>query len=243
MKYVIYFRVSTKRQGESGLGLEAQKRDVELFLNNYTEDYEILDTLTDVESGTSDTRNGFNEAVALAEKHKAELLVAKLDRVSRKVSTVALIMERIKIRVASMPQADNFQLHIYAALAEQEREFISKRTKAALSAAKARGVKLGAANPKWQEKNKGSAEKQRRRTSNKALSHAEKYRVQVEMLISSKLSFDRMSDKLNELRLTTAKGNCYTANSVRNLCKYLGFTGKSTEERYQNWIDNKTVNC
>lgn len=145
-KYVIYTRVSTEEQGKSGLGLEAQQRDIEIFLANYSDvPWEILGSFQDVDSGANNGRPELAKAIAMAKKTGAELLVAKLDRLSRKVSYLAGLMDdkALKLRVASMPHADKFQLHIYAALAEQERDFISVRTKAALQAAKARGVKLG----------------------------------------------------------------------------------------------------
>lgn len=135
-KYVVYFRVSTKSQGESGLGLSAQERDVDLFLQNYSDTpYEVLDTFTEVQSGKNADRPVLKEALALARKTGAELLVSKLDRLSRRVSQIAALMEdkQLTIRVASMPHADAFQLHVYAALAEQERRFISLRTKQALA--------------------------------------------------------------------------------------------------------------
>lgn len=92
------------------------------------------------------------------------MLVAKLDRLSRKVATIAALMDdkRVQLRVASMPHADKFQLHIYAALAEQERDFISARTKAALAAAKARGTKLGGLRDKTGARNVALQEKARR---------------------------------------------------------------------------------
>ena len=145
-KYVCYLRVSTQEQGRSGLGLEAQRRDIEIFLQNYsTTPWEVIGTYQDIGSGADNGRPELQKAIALAKKAGAELLIAKLDRLSRKVAYLAQLMEdpKLKLRVASMPAADKFQLHIYAALAEQERDFISTRTKAALAAAKARGVKLG----------------------------------------------------------------------------------------------------
>lgn len=147
-KYVIYLRVSTKQQGDSGLGLEAQERDIDIFLNSYNKgQFEILEKFKDVMSGKGsvEERPTFKKAVELAKQHNATLLVAKLDRLSRDVETVARLIKAVDIKVACMPYADKFQLHLYAALAEQERDFISARTKAALQAAKARGVKLGGA--------------------------------------------------------------------------------------------------
>lgn len=145
-EYVIYRRVSTKEQGRSGLGLEAQDRDVSIYLERFNaEPFRVLATHTDVLSGTDSSRPELAAALDLCRKTGATLLVSKLDRLSRKVSTIAALMEdrRVNFRVAQMPNADKFQLHIYAALAEQEREFISARTKAALAEAKARGTRLG----------------------------------------------------------------------------------------------------
>tara|TARA_B100002019_G_scaffold292167_1_gene314452 strand:+ start:369 stop:1034 length:666 start_codon:yes stop_codon:yes gene_type:complete len=146
-RYVTYIRVSTQDQGRSGLGLEAQQRDIQLFLENYSETpYEVLAEFVEVETGTNDERPKLLAAIELAKKENGILVAAKLDRISRRVSFLASLMEEkgLDFKVAQMPYADKFQLHIYAALAEQESLFISTRTKAALAAAKARGQKLGA---------------------------------------------------------------------------------------------------
>ncbi len=145
-QYVIYKRVSTADQGRSGLGLEAQTRDITLYLDTFSpEPFEVVGEYLDVQSGKDDDRPELLKAIEHAKRAKATLLVAKLDRLSRKVSFISQLMEdkRLDFRVAAMPTATPFQLHIYAALAEQEREFISQRTKAALKEAKRRGVKLG----------------------------------------------------------------------------------------------------
>ena len=127
-RFVIYTRVSTKSQGKSGLGLEAQQRDIQLYLDNYAADHEILGELQEIESGSKSSREKLQEAIELAKAEDAVLLVSKLDRLSRDVEFIAGLIKRVTIRVAAMPTADNFQLHIYAALAEQERNFISLRT-------------------------------------------------------------------------------------------------------------------
>ena len=141
---MLYRRVSTDEQGRSGLGLEAQKRDLDLYLAGQ-EGAEVLADLVEVASGGKEGRPVLAEALGLCRKEKATLLVAKLDRLSRNVAFVAALLEdkTVELVVASLPQASRFELHLYAALAEQERTFISQRTKAALAAAKARGVKLG----------------------------------------------------------------------------------------------------
>ena len=146
-RYITYKRVSSQDQGRSGLGLDAQERDIQLFLENYADDpYEVLGEFVEVHSGSDNDRPQLLSAIALAKKENAVLVVAKLDRLSRKVSFIASLMEEkgLEFKVAQMPFADPFQLHIYAALAEQEREFISQRTKSALKSAKERGVRLGA---------------------------------------------------------------------------------------------------
>ena len=145
-RYVIYLRVSTQEQGRSGLGLEAQQRDIDLFLQNYSDvPFEIVGSFQDIGSGADNERPELAKAISLAKKAKAELLVAKLDRLSRRLSYVAALMEdpKLSLRVASMPNADKAMLHVYALVAEMERDFISVRTKSALASAKLRGVKLG----------------------------------------------------------------------------------------------------
>ena len=215
-RFVIYTRVSTKRQGKSGLGLEAQERDIEVFFNSYAEvPYEVLERFCDVESGSSDDRPELSKAIALAKKEQATLLVAKLDRLSRKVSFIASLVEdkRLTFKVASMPYADKFQLHLYACLAEQERDFISLRTKAALKAAKARGVKLGGDRP----------EAQRRHYAVKTTADANAQRVSSVILRSRKdgISYRDIADELNRLGVQTARGGQWHAMQVQRYAQRL----------------------
>lgn len=141
MKYVAYYRVSTARQGESGLGLEAQRAAVHRFIR--TND-EVIAEFTEIESGKNNDRPQMIEAMALCRSFHARLLIAKLDRLSRNVAFIARLMEQdVKFTACDMPDADPFRLHIEAAIAEEERRRISQRTVAALAAAKARGTKLG----------------------------------------------------------------------------------------------------
>ena len=143
-KFVSYKRVSSKEQSKSGLGLEAQERDIQLFLENYAETpCEVVGEFVEVHSGADDDRPELNAAIALAKKENAVLVVSKLDRLSRRVSFLASLMEEkgLDFKVAQMP-CRQVPTVIYA-LAEQERQFISQRA-SALAAAKARGVRLGA---------------------------------------------------------------------------------------------------
>ena len=152
-KFVLLLRVSTRKQGADGLGVAAQRRDINLFLKQQ-ENPEVLAELVEVESGAASTRPVLEEALDLCRKHNAALLVQKVDRITRDLEVLARIVKdpKVTLRVASLPNADNFQLHLFGCLAAQEREFISARTKAALAAAKARGVQLG--NPDLAEMNR-----------------------------------------------------------------------------------------
>jgi DNA invertase Pin-like site-specific DNA recombinase len=140
-KFISYLRVSTDKQGERGYGLEAQRRVVSEFIGTGTTVAEFVE----VESGKRhDNRPQLAAALAAARKHKATLVIAKLDRLARNVAFIAGLMEeKVPFVCCDMPSATPFMLHIYAAVAEEERRMISNRTKAALAVAKARGVILG----------------------------------------------------------------------------------------------------
>ena len=141
IKYVAYYRVSTAKQGKSGLGLEAQKETVRAFVEK---EGELIGEFTEVQSGRKDNREELWKAIRVAKEQKAKIVIARLDRFSRKVSFISGIMDQgVSLVVAEMPHATEFQLHIFAALAQEERRLISERTKAALAQAKKRGTKLG----------------------------------------------------------------------------------------------------
>lgn len=137
MKHVIYIRVSTKKQGISGLGLEAQK---EICLKHIQDvQGEHIATYTDVESGKKRNRKALWEAIELCKKENAELVIAKLDRLARDVEfTFQVINTRIPIYFCDMPVVNTMILGVFAAVAQYERELISQRTKAALAAKKQR---------------------------------------------------------------------------------------------------------
>ena len=211
-KYVLFFRVSTRKQGESGLGLEAQQRDISLFLNNYAEEpFEVIGKFTAIQSGSNIDTPELWEAIDLAEKENATLLVSKLDRLSRRVSFIATLMERKKLRfiVASMPYADKFQLHLYSALAEQEREFISIRTKQALAEAKKRGVKLGGDRGNLTARNQAS----RQAADNRALNLIDT----MQPMRDSGMTYQQIADQLNNLGVQSARGGNWFPATVRNV--------------------------
>ena len=141
-RFVAYFRVSTDRQGKSGLGLEAQRASVINYLNGGT--WELVGEFVEVESGKHSDRPRLAEALQTCRKHRAKLVIAKLDRLSRNLAFIATLMESgIKFVAVDNPHANKLTVHILAAVAQHEREAISERTKDALRAAKARGTKLG----------------------------------------------------------------------------------------------------
>jgi DNA invertase Pin-like site-specific DNA recombinase len=145
--YIAYFRVSTPRQGRSGLGLEAQQQAVNDFLHGHGE--LILEHFTEIESGRRSGRPQLAAALDACRRHKAALLIAKLDRLARNVHFISGLMESgVEFVAVDMPEANRLTIHILAAVAEHEREMISQRTKAALQAAKARGAVLGSPQPK-----------------------------------------------------------------------------------------------
>jgi DNA invertase Pin-like site-specific DNA recombinase len=139
-KYIAYYRVSTARQGRSGLGLEAQRQAVTTHLRGEKPLYEF----TEIESGRRSDRPKLAEALAACRVHKATLVIAKLDRLARNVAFVSNLMDAgVEFEAVDFPQANRLTIHILAAVAEHEARMISERTRAALAAAKERGRSLG----------------------------------------------------------------------------------------------------
>ncbi len=139
---VCYLRVSTARQGASGLGLEAQRAAVQAHAASTG--MTIVAEFVEVESGKRNDRPQLAAALAACRLHRAQLVIAKLDRLARNVAFIANLMDGgVDFVACDMPHANRLTLHLMAAMAEHEREMISQRTKAALAAAKARGVRLG----------------------------------------------------------------------------------------------------
>jgi|TARA_B100000214_G_scaffold318696_1_gene253095 DNA invertase Pin-like site-specific DNA recombinase len=210
-RYVLYFRVSTQKQGRSGLGLDAQKRDIDLYLENYSEQpYEILGTFKDIQSGADNDRPELKKAIELAKKTKSILLVQKICRLSRRVSFIASLIEdkELDFKVAQMPFADKFQLHIYSALNEQEKDFISSRTKSALRSWKERNPdkKLGA--PVHHIKALAKARRA------KALKEAKRIEGLIVPLKQQGKSLRVICDVLNNSGITTSKGRSFYPSKV-----------------------------
>jgi DNA invertase Pin-like site-specific DNA recombinase len=213
MKPIIaYIRVSTQQQGKSGLGIEAQGAALLRFAD--AEGFLISQIFTEVETGKGsdalDKRPQLKAALAAAKELGCPVIVAKLDRLSRDVAFIAgLMAQRVPFIVAELgSNADPFMLHIYAALAEQERRMISQRTKVALQAAKARGVRLGAPRPNTVLKDRSSA-------------FAESLKAIVTPLLD--LSFTEIAAELNRRDIKTSTGGKWSRDTARRLMTRLDF--------------------
>jgi DNA invertase Pin-like site-specific DNA recombinase len=144
---VSYVRVSTQRQGASGLGLEAQRAAVDAYCKQHG--VKVGREFQEIESGRNDERAVLREAIAYAKRTRSKLVIGKLDRLARSVSFISNVMESgVDFAACDVPEANRLLLHIMAAVAENEARAISDRTVQALAAAKARGTPLGATNPK-----------------------------------------------------------------------------------------------
>jgi DNA invertase Pin-like site-specific DNA recombinase len=221
-RIVAYIRVSTAQQGRSGLGIEAQRAAIARFVE--AEGCEVLAEFVEVETGKGadalDRRPQLAAALAAARKGKAAVLVAKLDRLSRDVAFISgLMASRVPFIVAELgADADPFMLHIYAALAEKERSLISDRTRYALAAKKAQGVKLG--NPvNLAEAGAKGAEAQR--------ADADAFAANVlpivrEIQAAGATSLRAIAEALNNRGIRTARGGDWHSSTVRNLLARAG---------------------
>ena len=203
MKAVSYIRVSTRRQGKSGLGIEAQRARIADFINS--QGGELLAEYVDVNSGAKNDRDALQLAIAHAKRENATLVIAKLDRISRNVSFIAHLMERgIDFKIAEMGNATAFQIHVYAALAEEERRMIRERTKAALTAAKRRGVKLGRYGKVLAKQNKQAAD-----------AFAQEIQDRLISLRSKGLSFGAIAKELNQQGVMSFTGGRWYGTTVQ----------------------------
>lgn len=232
MKAVAYIRVSTKSQGESGLGLEAQQQYIEVAARQAG--WEIVSTF--VESGVSGTipledRPEGQKAIAACAEHGAVLVVAKLDRISRDVEHIARLMKTVPFKVATMPNADAFQLHLFAALAEQERAFIAQRTKDALASLQARANSGDAdAQAKIERRNAALATGRTEANRNKALNainqrvegfnESVKHHMQACLFQGCK-TFQQVADCLNGRGVVTSRGGQWKPMQVSRVMKSL----------------------
>jgi DNA invertase Pin-like site-specific DNA recombinase len=213
---IAYIRVSTQKQGRSGLGLEAQQTAIARFAA--TEGFDIVETLIEVETGKGADalakRPQLASALEAARKADAPVIVAKLDRLSRDVAFIAgLMAQRVAFIVCDLgANADPFMLHIYAALAEQERRMISTRTKLALAAARERGTKLGSPTSPALLRDRADA-------------FAESLREIVTPVIN--LSSRRIASFLNDQGVKTERGGAWQSATVLRLIERLQVSAAS----------------
>jgi DNA invertase Pin-like site-specific DNA recombinase len=223
-KFVSYLRVSTQKQGTSGLGLEAQREAVANYLNGGR--WKLVEEVVEVESGKRSDRPELARALSLCRAHRATLLVAKLDRLARNVAFISALMEAgVAFQVVDLPNANNLTVHIMAAMAEYEAKAISERTKAALAAAKAKGTPLGlnswkGAGNRWEVKtvaSKGNAESAKFR-----MLKADKFASDIKNLIwqattDGAISLRQIAAELNERGITTPRGGKWSAVQVQRI--------------------------
>lgn len=218
MRVVAYFRVSTEKQGRSGLGLDAQRAAVSQYCGG--RGCQVVGEFVEVESGKNNARPELTKALHLAKVTGATLVVAKLDRLSRNVAFLAALQESgASFVAADMPEANELTIHIMAAVAQAERKAISRRTKEALAAAKARGVRLG--NPN------GAAALQRAEKGNDASvvaikAGADRFAADLEPIVSDiqaagHTSLRSIASELNRRGIVTRRGGSWHAGTVRDL--------------------------
>jgi DNA invertase Pin-like site-specific DNA recombinase len=207
-EFVGYYRVSTPRQGRSGLGLEAQRAAVAHYLG--TVGGILVQEFTEIETGRKNDRPELETALAACRRKKARLVIAKLDRLSRNVAFIATLMDSgVDFTAVDYPEASRLTLHILAAIAEHERIMISGRTKAALQAAKARGVRLG-----------GSGDRLAKANREAAIDRANEIRPVLEKLAG--LSARQIAVELTARGIGTPRGGRWHPQSVIRVMERLG---------------------
>ncbi len=217
-KFVAYLRVSTDKQGCNGLGIDVQRSSITNYLNGGA--WELLREYVEVESGKNSNRPQLQEAMSECRRTGATLIIAKLDRLSRDPDFIGMMMNGgIDFVACDMPDANKFTIRIMAALAEKEREMISERTKAALQAAKAKGIKLGKpenATPEGRSKGIASSLEVRQKK-------ADKFSVEMKPIVmglqEQGMSLRQIAEQLNERSILTSRGkkSKWTPTAVKNV--------------------------
>ena len=210
--YVSYLRVSTEKQGKSGLGLEAQKAAVLKFVGTNN----IIAEFQENESGKNDNRIELLKAIDYAKNNNATLLIAKLDRLSRNASFIlSLQNSKVDFICADMPDANSFTIGIFALLAQQEREMISARTKAALQAKKEQGYKLGSPDNLTNSARERSIEVR----ISKAVNNENNIKAAalIKSLAAQNNSLRQIAETLNNAGFKTSKNQKFEAMTVKRL--------------------------
>lgn len=210
---VAYYRVSTVKQGQSGLGLEAQRAAVMSYAKS--QELTLVQEFTEIETGTRKRRRPeLEEALAHTRRVGGILLIAKLDRLARNVAVVATLMESgVRFVAVDMPEADNLTIHVMAAVAEREAQLISGRTKAALAARKARGLKLGKPENLTLEARKKGAEVTRQR----AIKDMRTVAAYAGALRSQGMTLREVAAQLEQHGFQTRRGGPWSATQVKRI--------------------------
>lgn len=215
MKYIAYYRVSTAKQGKSGLGLEAQKKMVADFVA--VNGGELVKEHVEIESGAKSERPELLAAIRHADLVGGKLLVGKLDRLSRDLHFIlSLQKSKVDFVVCDLPGCDNFTINIYGALAQRECEMIAVRTKAGLQARKARGEKMGTNNLKPEMVAEASA-KGVAVLKKTADDFAGRVRPVIEGLQARGMSLRGIAAELEKLGVKSARGGAWTPTAVKNI--------------------------
>ena len=216
-QYVAYLRVSTQKQGYSGLGLEAQREIIQKYLCGKNPIAEYVE----IESGRKKDRPKLKEALTLCRKDGATLIVAKLDRLARSVSFLSNLLESgVEILFCDFPQANKMMLHILSAISQYEAELIATRTKSALKAKKARGYKLG--NPEHLlDKHEQAIQNSIKTCKEKADNNPNNKRAVaiLRTIVKEKHTLQEIADILNKEGFVTSQGCSFSKSTVYKLIK------------------------
>jgi DNA invertase Pin-like site-specific DNA recombinase len=220
-RFISYLRVSTAKQGASGLGIEAQRAAVETYLNGGR--WTLTAEIVEIESGKKSDRPALAKALAMCRLHNAVLVVAKLDRLSRNVAFLSALMESgVEFVACDFPTANKLTLHIMASVAENEAAMISKRTKDALTAAKARGVVLGGDRGGVIAKHasKGALASAEIRSAAAKRRAADLAPVIQQIQADGAMSLRQIAAVLNERGILTSRGGQWSASQVLQAVRY-----------------------
>jgi len=220
-QYVAYYRVSTKKQGRSGIGLEAQREIVEQFVA--ARDGQIVGDYVEVQTGSRNLRAELGKALALARRTKAILVIAKLDRLTRNYFFCRDLMEsRVDFVCCDQPHVDPFTIHILAAVAEQERKLIAERTRYSNRIRRARGGLLGSQHPNTpsiteEARNKGRLISAERNRSTAKTAYADLVPTMMELRHRQRLSYRQIAAELNRLGQVTRSGKPWNATQSKRV--------------------------
>jgi DNA invertase Pin-like site-specific DNA recombinase len=217
MKFVAYYRVSTKQQGDSGLGLDAQSATVLGYI--IFNGYELVDEFTEIESGKNDKRPQLLKAIAVAKENDATLIIARLDRLSRNVTFISQLMDsKVKFICCDMPDATDLTIHIFAAMAQWERQRISDRTREAIRAKRVREPDWKPGTPNLTDANRQKAYDSitNKARTDQSVRHAYHF---IKPCREQGDTFQMIADKLNAEGYRTRTGKTFGPMQVYNIWK------------------------